>query len=136
MPHSKPPFWTTLFEGLGAQVAAVVEAAWEADEEVGGDAGEEAEVGIESAAGEDTAVTADEGGVDEEGGIDEEDEDEEDTAEVAGGIGLEDETDPGGDPGGLLYLNVERTHQLSLYSRSHSFNEICFIFLSFFFSFC
>lgn len=110
MPHSKPPFWTTLFEGLGAQVAAVVEAAWEADEEVGGDAGEEAEVGIESVAGEDTAVTADEGGVDEE------DEDEEDTAEVAGGIGLEDETDLGGDPGGLLYLNVERTHQLSLYS--------------------
>lgn len=99
-----------MFEGLGAQVAAVVEAAWEADEEVGGDAGEEAEVGIESVAGEDTAVTADEGGVDEE------DEDEEDTAEVAGGIGLEDETDLGGDPGGLLYLNVERTHQLSLYS--------------------
>lgn len=93
-------------EGLGAQVAGVIGVAWEADEEVGGDADEEAEVDSEEVAGEDTAVTADEGDVDEEGT------EAEDTAEVAG---LEEETDPSGDAGGL-YLGVERTHQLYLYS--------------------
>lgn len=39
-PHSKPPFWTTLFEGLGTQVEVV----WGADEEIGGAVSEEAEV--------------------------------------------------------------------------------------------
>ncbi len=83
MPHSKPPFWTTLFDGVGAQVEEGVGAVWGADEEVTGDAAEEAEVDIEEAAGKDTAVTADVGGVedvneDEEGG-----EDAEETADVA-----------------------------------------------------
>ena len=40
MPHSNPPFWTTLLEGLGTQVEVV----WGADDEVNGDVSEEVEV--------------------------------------------------------------------------------------------
>ena len=62
MPHSKPPFWTTLFAGVGTQV--------EADEEVANDAGEEFEVDFEDARA-DTVVTADDGSVEavEESGV-------------------------------------------------------------------
>lgn len=64
MPYSKPPFCTTLFDGVGTQVEVGVEVVWGIDEEVGGH--EEAEVDIEEDAREDTAVKADEGGVEHE----------------------------------------------------------------------
>ena len=68
MPHSKPPFWTTLFDGVGTQEEVGAEVVWGLDEELGGDATEEAEVDIEEDAREDTEVTADEDGVEDEDG--------------------------------------------------------------------
>lgn len=79
MPHSKPPFCTTLFDGVGTQVEVGVEVVWGTDEEIGDNNGEEAkfdieevggdedaEVDIEEDAREDTAVKADEVGVERE----------------------------------------------------------------------
>ena len=67
-PHSKPPFWTTLLDGLGAQVALKVGVVEEDDacDDVERDAdvvaGAVEEVADE--AREDTTVTEDEGSVD------------------------------------------------------------------------
>lgn len=79
MRHSKPPFCTILFDGVGTQVGVGVEVVWGTDEEIGGNTGEEdkfdieevggheeAEVDIGEDAREDTAVKADEGGVERE----------------------------------------------------------------------
>lgn len=64
-PHSNPPFWTTLPDGLGTHDEVV----WGPDEEVSGDVSEEVEVDMGEAAWEDTVVMADEVGV---AGVDEE----------------------------------------------------------------
>ena len=106
-PHSKPPFWTTLSEGLGTQVAAgVAVVGWTADEGGAENAEEEEEGGTDA---DDSVEMADEG-ADEEG---EGGKDAEDTTEVAGGAGLGAEVDAIG--GSLLYLGVEPTHQRHLH---------------------
>ena len=82
-PHSKPPFWTTLLDGLGAQVALKVGVVEEDDacDDVERDAdvvaGAVEEVADE--AREDTTVTEDEGSVDD---VDERDLADEDTEEL------------------------------------------------------
>ena len=106
-PHSKPPFWTTLSEGLGTQVAAGVAVVGGAEEEVGGADVEEEEEGGKDA--DDSGEMADEGADDEGEGR----KDAEDTTEVAGETGLGVEVDAIGGP--LLYLGVEPTHQRHLH---------------------
>ena len=88
MPHSKPPFWTTLFDGVGTQVEVDAEVDWAADEEAGGDVCEKAEADVAEDAREDIAVTTDVGGVED---VNEEKEglNVENTAEVAGDTELE-----------------------------------------------
>ena len=97
-PHSKPPFWTALFVGLGTQ-APEVEVLGGLDEV--GDAVEETAVGTE----EGTEVTANELVFEDVAA--EVSDDFDDTAEVADDAGLALETDDTGGFG-LLHLDIEQ----------------------------